>query len=99
MLGQRVWQYDRRPSSGLQVFIEEKVDVAILEVGLGGRLDATNCIPSPPVCGVTSLGMDHVEILGDTIEVSRGSFQSAYFCCPSALRSAGSPIALMLHFA
>ncbi|KAK9822027.1 hypothetical protein WJX74_001621 [Apatococcus lobatus] len=53
---------------GLQVFTEEKVDVAILEVGLGGRLDATNCIPSPPVCGVTSLGMDHVEILGDTIE-------------------------------
>lgn len=56
--------------SGLQVFTEEKLDVAILEVGLGGRLDATNCIPSPPVCGVTSLGMDHVEILGDTIEVS-----------------------------
>lgn len=56
--------------SGLQVFTEEQVDAAILEVGLGGRLDATNCIPSPPVCGVTSLGMDHVEILGDTIEVS-----------------------------
>ena len=57
--------------SGLQVFTEEKLDVAILEVGLGGRLDATNCIPSPPVCGVTSLGMDHVEILGNTIEVIR----------------------------
>ena len=56
-------------ASGLQVFIEEQVDVAVLEVGLGGRLDATNCIPSPPVCGVTPLGMDHVEILGDTIEV------------------------------
>ena len=68
-------------ASGLQVFIEQKVDVAVLEVGLGGRLDATNCIPSPPVCGVTSLGMDHVEILGDTIEVSSGAFAA----CSSVL--------------
>ncbi|KAK9867413.1 hypothetical protein WJX84_000013 [Apatococcus fuscideae] len=54
---------------GLQVFTQEQLDVTILEVGLGGRLDATNCIPSPPVCGVTSLGLDHTEILGDTIEL------------------------------
>ena len=38
-----------------------------MEVGLGGRLDATNVIRSPTVCGVTSLGLDHVEVLGDTI--------------------------------
>lgn len=56
----------------LKVFLEEKVDVAILEVGVGGRLDATNCIPKPIVCGVTSLGFDHVELLGHTLpEIAR----------------------------
>ncbi|XP_031486236.1 folylpolyglutamate synthase isoform X2 [Nymphaea colorata] len=50
-----------------QIFTFEKVDVAIVEVGLGGRLDSTNVIKKPIVCGVTSLGMDHMEILGDTL--------------------------------
>ncbi|XP_077219430.1 DHFS-FPGS homolog C isoform X2 [Tasmannia lanceolata] len=50
-----------------KIFISEKVDVAILEVGLGGRLDSTNVIKEPVVCGITSLGMDHMEILGDTL--------------------------------
>lgn len=55
------------------MFLEEKVDVAILEVGVGGRLDATNCIPKPVVCGVTSLGFDHVELLGHTLPVNFGT--------------------------
>ncbi|CUF15593.1 folylpolyglutamate synthetase, putative, partial [Bodo saltans] len=38
-----------------------------MEVGIGGRIDTTNVIPSS-VCGITSLGMDHMELLGDTIE-------------------------------
>ena len=42
-------------------------DAVVLEVGLGGRLDATNVLKQPVVCGVTSLGMDHVEVLGDTL--------------------------------
>lgn len=50
------------------VFLKEKVDVAIIEVGIGGQYDSTNVIKSPYVCGVTSLGLDHVNILGDTIE-------------------------------
>lgn len=52
----------------LKVFVEEKVDVAVLEVGIGGRLDATNvCVPV--VTGVSSLGYDHMQLLGDTIEL------------------------------
>ncbi|KAH0865102.1 hypothetical protein HID58_082313 [Brassica napus] len=43
------------------------VDVVILEVGLGGRYDATNVIQKPVVCGITSLGYDHMEILGHTL--------------------------------
>ncbi|XP_041374151.1 folylpolyglutamate synthase, mitochondrial-like [Gigantopelta aegis] len=50
------------------VFIKEKVDVAVMEVGIGGQFDWTNVIRSPVVCGVTSLGLDHLDMLGDTIE-------------------------------
>lgn len=48
------------------------MDVAILEVGLGGRLDATNAVPRPAVCGISTLGMDHMEILGDTLALIAG---------------------------
>ncbi|XP_074320506.1 folylpolyglutamate synthase [Silene latifolia] len=50
-----------------KIFVHEKVDVGIFEVGLGGRNDSTNVIKEPVVCGITSLGMDHMEILGDTL--------------------------------
>ena len=48
-------------------FAKEKVDVAIIEVGLGGRLDPTNII-HPLVSVITNVGMDHMHFLGDTIE-------------------------------
>ncbi|KGN59511.1 folylpolyglutamate synthase [Cucumis sativus] len=50
-----------------KIFIDEEVDVAIIEVGLGGTYDSTNVIEEPIVCGITSLGMDHMEILGDSL--------------------------------
>uniref|UniRef100_A0A3P8VQ39 Folylpolyglutamate synthase n=1 Tax=Cynoglossus semilaevis TaxID=244447 RepID=A0A3P8VQ39_CYNSE len=50
------------------VFLQEKVDVAIIEVGIGGAYDCTNIIRRPWVCGISSLGIDHTQILGDTIE-------------------------------
>ncbi|MFA6591986.1 MAG: folylpolyglutamate synthase/dihydrofolate synthase family protein [Bacteroidales bacterium] len=46
-------------------FAEEKVDVAVIEVGLGGRLDSTNII-APDLSIVTSIGLDHCALLGDT---------------------------------
>ena len=48
-------------------FKDQKVDFAVIETGLGGRLDSTNVI-IPKVCGITSISLDHTEILGDTIE-------------------------------
>ena len=48
-------------------FAHEKVDIAIVEVGLGGRLDSTNII-SPELSVITNIGLDHMNILGDTIE-------------------------------
>jgi dihydrofolate synthase/folylpolyglutamate synthase len=53
--------------AALDHFREARVDVAILEVGLGGRLDATNVIDAD-VAVVCSIGIDHVEWLGDTLE-------------------------------
>lgn len=48
-------------------FAEQAVDVAVIEVGLGGRLDSTNII-TPEVAAITSISRDHVQILGDTVE-------------------------------
>ncbi|XP_056691276.1 folylpolyglutamate synthase isoform X3 [Spinacia oleracea] len=50
-----------------KIFIDEKVDVGIFEVGLGGEKDSTNVIKEPVVCGISSLGMDHLDSLGDTL--------------------------------
>ncbi|TDY11615.1 bifunctional folylpolyglutamate synthase/dihydrofolate synthase [Meridianimaribacter flavus] len=48
-------------------FSKKKVDIAIIEVGLGGRLDSTNII-SPLVSVITNIGLDHTQFLGDTLE-------------------------------
>ncbi|KFW74398.1 hypothetical protein N305_03036, partial [Manacus vitellinus] len=50
------------------VFLQEKVDLAVVEVGIGGAYDCTNIIRAPVVCGVSALGIDHTSILGDTME-------------------------------
>ncbi|GGX34252.1 bifunctional folylpolyglutamate synthase/dihydrofolate synthase [Aquimarina muelleri] len=52
---------------GFQYFAESGVDIAIIEVGLGGRLDSTNII-TPEVSVITNIGLDHVRFLGDTLE-------------------------------
>ena len=50
----------------LQYFAEKKTDIAIIETGLGGRLDSTNVI-TPVLSIITNIGYDHVNILGDTL--------------------------------
>ncbi len=52
-------------------FAQEEVDIAVVEVGLGGRLDATNII-SPEVSLITNIGMDHTEFLGETLREIAG---------------------------
>lgn len=51
-----------------QYYLEQQCDVIVLEVGLGGRLDATNIIRTPLVSVITAIALDHTDILGDTIE-------------------------------
>ncbi len=49
-------------------FAQQSVDIVLLETGLGGLSDATNVIENPLLCLIMSIGMDHMEFLGDTIE-------------------------------
>ncbi|SCW84652.1 dihydrofolate synthase / folylpolyglutamate synthase [Sphingobium faniae] len=50
------------------VFAEQPADAAIIEVGLGGRLDATNVIAHPVACGIAQLGLDHQAFLGNSLQ-------------------------------
>ncbi len=51
----------------LVAFASKPVDVIVLEVGIGGRLDATNVVRRPVACGITQLDLDHTAILGSTL--------------------------------
>ena len=53
---------------GMLIFKEAGVEYLVMETGLGGRLDATNSISGPLTCILTSIGLDHTEILGNTLE-------------------------------
>ena len=48
-------------------FRKENTELIISETGMGGRLDPTNAIPSPAVCAITAIGMDHMQYLGNTL--------------------------------
>lgn len=51
-----------------KIFAQEKVDIAVIEVGLGGRLDSTNII-TPLLSVITNIGWDHMNMLGDTLQL------------------------------
>ena len=57
---------------GFLYFAEQKVDAIVLEVGVGGRLDATNIIDDPALCVIASISLDHTKVLGDTLEAIAG---------------------------
>jgi dihydrofolate synthase/folylpolyglutamate synthase len=66
-------------------FAEARVDIAVVETGLGGRLDATNVV-TPLVTAITTIGRDHTEILGDTLALIAGE--------KAGILKAGVPVAL-----
>ena len=59
--------FETTTAMAFNYFKDQTVDYAIIETGLGGRLDSTNVI-IPEICGITSISLDHMDILGDTIE-------------------------------
>lgn len=60
-------QFEIITAIAFEYFYEEQCDFVVLEVGLGGRLDATNVIDVPEVAVITAIGLDHMEQLGDTL--------------------------------
>jgi dihydrofolate synthase / folylpolyglutamate synthase len=63
--GEAVTQFELATAAGFAVLADARVEAAVIEAGLGGRLDATNTIPSR-VTVLTSVGLDHTEWLGET---------------------------------
>jgi dihydrofolate synthase / folylpolyglutamate synthase len=59
--------FEMTTAAGLLLFSEHEADVVLLEVGLGGRFDATNVIAHPACAVVTPVSLDHAEYLGDTV--------------------------------
>ena len=66
--GESVSQFEAITAMAFLYFAERGCDIVVLEVGLGGRLDATNVIKTPLVSVITSISLDHTELLGDTVE-------------------------------
>ncbi|NLN98478.1 MAG: bifunctional folylpolyglutamate synthase/dihydrofolate synthase [Eubacteriaceae bacterium] len=75
-------------------FKNKKTDICVVEVGMGGRLDATNILPAPIVCVLMSISLDHMDYLGDTLEaiaaekaaiIKPGSAVVAYPQAPSVI--------------
>src|ERR1700742_2635368 len=63
--------FEMTVAMAFDVFAKAKVDIAVIEVGLGGRLDSTNVI-TPLVSVITNIGWDHMNMLGDTLQLIAG---------------------------
>lgn len=61
----QITEFELKTAMGFLHFAREEVDFAVIEVGIGGRLDATNVL-TPCACVITNVGLDHTDILGDT---------------------------------
>ena len=70
-LGQTT-EFELKTAIAFCFFAEQSVDFAVIEVGIGGRLDSTNVIPPPLVSVITSIGWDHTPLLGTTLEEIAG---------------------------
>jgi dihydrofolate synthase / folylpolyglutamate synthase len=67
--GEPITFFEITTAAAFLAFARTPADYLLLEVGLGGRLDATNVTPPPKACCITSLGLDHQQFLGDTLEL------------------------------
>jgi dihydrofolate synthase/folylpolyglutamate synthase len=67
-LGPELSFFETATLAAFLAFREHAVDLAVIEVGIGGRLDATNVIPPPAVSAITRVAFDHMDRLGETLE-------------------------------
>jgi dihydrofolate synthase/folylpolyglutamate synthase len=66
--GEPITVFEITTVAAIHLFAETPADVLLLEVGLGGRFDATNVVADPACAVITPIGLDHAEYLGDTLE-------------------------------
>lgn len=66
--GIKVSEFAFITAAAFKYFRDKGCDIVVLETGMGGRLDATNIIPPPEAAVITSVGLDHTQYLGETIE-------------------------------
>ena len=66
--GDQVTEFEYITALALHWFARRRCDIVVLEVGMGGRFDATNAIPVPEAAAIMSISLDHTAILGDTLE-------------------------------
>jgi dihydrofolate synthase / folylpolyglutamate synthase len=66
--GMEVSFFEATTAAAFLAFARMPADACVVEVGLGGRLDATNVLPAPAACGIAQLGFDHQAFLGDRLE-------------------------------
>lgn len=81
--------FEATTAIAFQYFRDEKVDIAVIETGLGGRLDATNILERPLATVITSIGLEHTEILGDTLE--KIAYEKACILKPSVPAIVNAP--------
>ena len=82
--------FEATTAMALDWFAVQRVDVAVVEVGLGGRLDATNLV-EPLAAAVTQIGFDHLEFLGDTLQAIAGEKAGIYKRAAVAVVGEGQP--------
>ena len=61
-------EFELMTAIGMAWFLEAECDIVVLETGLGGRLDSTNVIDAPEAVVITRIGLEHTELLGDTLD-------------------------------
>ena len=70
--GAPITVFEITTAAGLVLFARHPADVLLMEVGLGGRLDATNVVDNPLATIITRISIDHTDFLGDTPREDRG---------------------------
>lgn len=67
-LGKEITYFEATTAAAFAYFERKRVDLAVVEVGLGGRWDATNVLPLPELCIITNIDLEHTRYLGNSVE-------------------------------